>query len=125
MNLPFQVQLDETFTAQIKHLGECVEQDSLSTGENKKISLVILISYLELIRSKKNINILFLDEVFASIDNDGIENILLLLKDFAKNNKVNIFVIHHAIMNQEYFDRIIRIDKDVFSKIIEVTNPEI
>jgi exonuclease SbcC len=125
MSLPFQVQLDETFTAQIKQFGRVIEQDSLSTGENKKISLVILISYLELIRSKKFINILFLDEVFASIDSEGIENILLLLKDFAKNHKVNIFVIHHAIMNQEYFDRIIRIDKDVFSKIVDVPSSEI
>jgi len=125
MSLPFQVQLDETFTAQIKQFGGVIEQDSLSTGENKKISLVILISYLELIRSKKFINILFLDEVFASIDSEGIENILLLLKDFAKNHKVNIFVIHHAIMNQEYFDRIIRIDKDVFSKIVDVPSSEI
>jgi DNA repair exonuclease SbcCD ATPase subunit len=120
MSLPFQVQLDETFTAQIKHLGETIEQDSLSTGENKKISLAILVSYLELIRNKKFINILFLDEVFASIDSDGIENMLLLLKDFANNYKVNIFVVHHAIMNQEYFDRIIRIEKEVFSKITEI-----
>lgn len=120
MKLPFQVKLDETFTALIKHLGEQVEQDSLSTGENKKISIAILISYLELIRTKKHINILFLDEVFASIDIEGIESILLLLKDFAYNYNVNIFVVHHAIVNQEYFDRIIKIEKDIFSNIVEI-----
>jgi len=120
MGLSFQVQLNETFTAEIRQFGNVIEQDSLSTGENKKISIVILISYLELIRSKKFINILFLDEVFASIDIDGIENILSLLKDFATNYKINIFVVHHAIMNEEYFDRIIRIEKEVFSRIVEV-----
>ena len=58
MNLPFQVSLDETFNANIKHFGMDIEQDSLSTGESKLINLSILIAYLKLIRTKKNINIL-------------------------------------------------------------------
>jgi len=120
MSLPFQVQLDETFTAEIKHLGNPIEHDSLSTGETKRINIAILIAYLKLIRTKKHINILFLDEVFSSIDIEGIESILDLLKDFAFNYNINIFVVHHAIMNQEYFDRIIKINKDVFSTMEEI-----
>ncbi len=124
MNLPFQVQLDETFTAEIKHLGNPIEHDSLSTGETKRINIAILIAYLKLIRTKKHINILFLDEVFSSIDIEGIESILDLLKDFAFNYNINIFVVHHAIMNQEYFDRIIKINKDVFSTMEELNISE-
>lgn len=120
MCLPFQVQLDDSFTAEIKHLGNPVEHDSLSTGETKKINIAILIAYLKLIRTKKHINILFLDEVFSSIDMEGVESILDLLKDFAANYNINIFVVHHAIMNQEYFDRIIRINKDIFSTMEEI-----
>lgn len=120
MKLPFQVQLDDTFTAVIKQLGEEIEHDSLSTGEHRRLSMTILISYLMLIRTKHQINILFLDEIFSSIDNEGVDDILNLLKDFAKNYKINIFVVHHAIVSQEYFDRIIRINKDIFSSIDEV-----
>lgn len=120
MGLPFQVTLDETFNAEIKHLGSVVEQDSLSTGENKRINICLMIAYLKMIRTKKHINILFLDEVFSSIDIEGIESILGLLKDFANNYRVNIFVVHHAVMNQELFDRIIRINKDVFTTMEEV-----
>ena len=120
MDIPFQVQLDETFTAEIKHLGSVIEHDSLSTGENKRINIAILIAYLKLIRTKRHINILFLDEVFSSVDIEGIESILLLLKDFAASYNINIFVVHHAIMNQEYFDRIIKINKDIFSTMEEV-----
>ena len=119
MNLPFQVQLDETFTAEIKHLGNPVEQDSLSTGENRKINIAILVGYLKLIRTKRHINVLFLDEIFSSIDVEGIESILMLLKDFALNYNINIFVVHHALMNEELFDRVIRINKDIFSTIEE------
>ena len=120
MSLPFQVELDETFTAQIKQFGMPIEQDSLSTGETKLINLSILTAYLKLIRTKKNINILFLDEVFSSIDIENIEKILNLLKSFANEYKINIFVVHHAMMNEELFDRILRIDKNVFTEITEL-----
>ena len=120
MNLPFQVELDETFTAKIKQFGISIEQDSLSTGETKLINLSILTAYLKLIRTKKSINILFLDEVFSSIDIENIEKILNLLKSFANEYKINIFVVHHAMMNEELFDRILRIDKNVFTEITEL-----
>jgi exonuclease SbcC len=121
MGLKFEVQLDETFTAEVKHLGSVIDADTLSLGETKKINIAILVSYLKLIRTKKFINILFLDEVFSSIDLEGIESILILLKSFANDYNVNIFVVHHALLNQENFDRILRINKEVFSNIEEVT----
>ena len=120
MGLPFEVKLDETFTAEIKQLGSPVEHDSLSTGETKKVNISILIAYLKLIRTKRHINILFLDEVFSSIDIEGIDSILALLKSFANDYNINIFVVHHAILNQEMFDRILKINKEVFSSIEEV-----
>jgi len=121
MSLPFQVKLDETFTAEIKQFGNVIEHDSLSTGETKKLNLCILIAYLKLIRTKKHINILFLDEVFSSMDIESCESILNLLKSFANDYKINIFVVHHAILNQELFDRILSINKDVFTSINEVS----
>lgn len=120
MILPFEVKLDETFTAEIKSLGSVIEHDSLSTGETKKINIAILIAYLKLIRTKKHINILFLDEVFSSIDLEGIDSILLLLKSFANDYNINIFVVHHAILSEEMFDRILKINKEVFTSIEEV-----
>jgi DNA repair exonuclease SbcCD ATPase subunit len=121
MGLPFQVKLDETFTAEVKQFSNTIDHDSLSTGETKKVNLCILIAYLKLIRTKKHINILFLDEVFSSMDIESCESILNLLKSFANEYKINIFVVHHAILNQELFDRILQINKDVFTTINEVS----
>jgi len=120
MGLHFEVSLDETFTAEIKHLGSQIDHDTLSTGEQKKVNVAILIAYLKLIRTKKHINVLFLDEVFSSIDLEGISDILSLLKSFSNDYNINIFVVHHALLNHENFDRIIRINKEVFSSIEEV-----
>jgi DNA repair exonuclease SbcCD ATPase subunit len=120
IGLGFEVKLDETFTAHIKNMGNTIEHDTLSTGEQKLTNISILIAYLKLIRAKKQINILFLDEVFSSIDLDNIQKILDLLKSFANEYNINIFVVHHAVLNQEMFDRIINVNKDVFSYIEEV-----
>ena len=120
IGLSFDVKLDDTFTAEIKHLGSIIDSDTLSTGESKLINISILCAYLMLIKTKKFINILFLDEVFSSIDVENISKILILLRSFANEFNVNIFVVHHAILNQEMFDRIIQIEKNIFSKIIEV-----
>jgi DNA repair exonuclease SbcCD ATPase subunit len=120
MFLKFDIQINETFTAEIKHLGEVVDHETLSTGETKRINLIILIAYITLIRTKKFINILFLDEVFSSIDLEGVDDRLRLLKSFASENKINIFVVHHAILNQENFDRIIKVNKEIFTYLEEI-----
>jgi len=120
MSLNFEVKLDETFTAEIRSLGSLVEHDSLSTGEQKLTNICILIAYLKLIRTKKHVNILFLDEVFASVDLDNIQKILTLLKSFSNDYNINIFVVHHAVLNQEMFDRILLIEKNIFSSIAEL-----
>ena len=120
MDLRFDISIDETFTAEVRHLGEPIDHETLSTGENKRINLIILMAYITLIRTKKFVNILFLDEVFSSIDLEGIDDILRLLKSFANENKINIFVVHHAILNQENFDRIIKVNKDIFTYLEEV-----
>ena len=120
IGLPFEVKLDETFSAEVKSLGVPVDHDTLSTGENKVINVCILVAYLRLIRTKTSVNVLFLDEVFSSIDIDNISHILTLLKSFSQEYNINIFVVHHAILNEEMFDRIIKIDKNVFSTIEEI-----
>lgn len=121
MGVPFEVELDDTFTARVQGIFSEIDHETMSTGEDKKVNMAILVAYLKMIRMKKKVNILFLDEVFASIDLEGVDNILMLLKDFANEYNVNIFAVHHAILNEELFDRIIRVNKEVFTYLEEVT----
>jgi len=120
IGLNFDVILDETFDAKVYHLGQEIDPETLSTGEGKKVNICILLAYLKLIRLKRNLNILFLDEVFSSIDIESIDLILGLLKDFANEYKINIFLVHHSMLNSEHFDRILSIEKDIFTSINEV-----
>jgi DNA repair exonuclease SbcCD ATPase subunit len=121
LGLDFNIQLDENFDANIENRNEKIDWDTLSTGETKKVNLAIMVAYLKLIRKKKHINVLFLDEIFSSIDIEGIEDVLLLLKDFAKTYKINIFIIHHdSNLDKNIFDKVYLLQKDIVSNIIEM-----
>ena len=115
----FTVELDNNFDAHIFEWGEEIDTESLSTGEAKKINLIIMLAYIKMLRMKRDINILFLDEVFASIDIEGIEDILILFKKFANERNINIFLVHHSELKEFYFDRILSIEKGTFSYIEE------
>ncbi len=117
LGMPFNIQLDDEFNAKIETMGEEIDAETLSTGETKKANISIMLAYLKLIRMKRYINILFLDEVFSSIDIDGIYDVLRMLKEFAHEYKINVFLIHHAMLEKSYFDKVLKIEKNVTSNI--------
>jgi DNA repair exonuclease SbcCD ATPase subunit len=120
IDLPFRVEINELFNVSVSHMGEKIDHDTLSTGESRLVNIAILIAYLKLIRTKKEINVLFLDEIFSSVDVDGVDILLKLLGGFAKEYNINIFVVHHSILAESYFDRIIKLEKNTFSNIITI-----
>lgn len=122
LDLNFQVTLDDTFNAKIELLGNEIEADSLSTGETKKVNIAIMLAYLKMIRMKRNINVLFLDEVFSSIDLEGINALIILLRQFATEWNVSIFLVHHSQIDKNLFDRILYIEKNITSYIREEVN---
>ncbi len=122
LNMEFDIKLDDEFNAVVQVMGEEIETESISTGELRRANISVMLAYLKLIRMKRHINILFLDEVFSSIDTDGIVSVLKLLRDFAYDYKINIFLIHHAMLEKAYFDKVIRIEKNITSNIVEMVD---
>lgn len=122
LNLNFKVTLDDTFNAKVELLGEEIDTESLSTGETKKVNIAIMLAYLKMIRMKRNINVLFLDEVFSSIDLEGINALVVLLRQFALEWRVNIFLVHHSQVDLNVFDRVLYIEKNITSYIREEVN---
>ena len=105
MSLNYRVIFDEEFNASIYHMGIEISSQTLSTGEMKKVDFVVLIAIMKLMKMKfSNINLLFLDELFSSVDPDGVYSILKILKQASKELGLNIFVINHAPMPHEIFD---------------------
>lgn len=117
LEFKFAFEFDLEFDPIITHLGMQISPDSLSAGEQKKMNLIVLLCMLELIKMKHHqVNLLFLDEVFSSLDVESIYRIVDLLKDFSKKYNMSIFVISHDMLPEELFDMKIFVEnKEHFS----------
>jgi DNA repair exonuclease SbcCD ATPase subunit len=112
LHLPYKVVFNEEFNAQIFHLGEEISSQTLSTGEMKKVDFAVLVSIIKLMKIRfSSVNILFLDEIFSSVDPDGVHTILNTLRKLSDDLHMNVFVINHAPMPTEIFDYKIEIAK--------------
>ena len=113
MGIPFTIKFDEKFNCEIQHLGEAVSPKTLSTGERKKVDFVIIMALIKMIKVRfPSLNVLFLDEIFSSIDNDGVYHIISILHQTIQDVGLNTFVINHTVLPSEYFDKKIEITKD-------------
>ncbi len=115
----FSVEVDNNFDAHILEWGTEIDSDTLSTGEAKRINLVIMLAYIKMIRLKKDVNILILDELFASVDIRGVDFILQLMKKYANERNINIIIVHHSELNRALFDRILTVKKNHYSFITD------
>jgi len=105
LHLPYDVTFDDNFDASIFHLGQEIAISTLSTGQMKKVDFVVLLSVLKLMKIRfSSMNLLFLDEIFSSIDADGIYTILGTLRKICDELGLNVFVINHSPMPSELFD---------------------
>jgi len=112
LNMEYRVMFNEEFDAEINHLGYPVSSDMLSTGERKKVDFAVLISLIRLMKLKfQGLNIIFLDEIFSSIDSDGIHHILKILANTCKELNLNTFVINHSQLPVEIFDYTLNVEK--------------
>jgi DNA repair exonuclease SbcCD ATPase subunit len=113
LNMDYRVTFNEEFEVSIQHLGYPVTPDQLSTGERKKVDFAVLVSLIRIMKTKfTGVNITFLDEIFSSIDSDGIHQILKVLCKTCRELRLNIFVINHSQLPTEIFDYRLEITKN-------------
>ena len=119
MGINYNVVFDKTFKATITSNGYNVTYNSLSTGEKKRIDFATVVSFIKLLKLQLgDMNLLFLDEMLASIDINGVSDMMTILKDLSVELNMNIFLIHHAQVENVVFDNVLETSKpDGFSKI--------
>ena len=128
LNSKYNVKIDDEFEVELfARMINKIHSESVSMGEAKKINLAIALSYIKLILKFKKLNILFLDEVFSSLQPENVELALKILKSFTEEFKINIIIVDPKVyfrdgkdFGYELFDRIIKIvPKLTFSNIEE------
>ena len=122
MGINYNVVFDKTFKATITSNGYNVTYNSLSTGEKKRIDFATVVSFIKLLKLQLGeMNLLFLDEMLASIDINGVSDMMSILKDLSVELNMNIYLIHHAQVENVVFDNVIETSKpDGFSKITKL-----
>ena len=120
MGIPFGIKFNEKFFCTLHHLGTEISPKTLSTGEKKKVDFVIIMALMKMIKVRfPSLNILFLDEIFSSVDSDGVYHIINILHSTIQDIGLNTFVINHTVLPSEYFDKKLEITKDAgFSEFI-------
>jgi DNA repair exonuclease SbcCD ATPase subunit len=99
--------------------------ESFSQGQKKRIDLAIMFTFIKFAQmknKKSDTNLLIMDEVLTSLDQQGTESVMQVLSDYRdKNNKCIITINHLTDMNQEFFDYSYNVTLEKgFSKITEV-----
>jgi DNA repair exonuclease SbcCD ATPase subunit len=120
LSMDYRVSFNEEFEVEIQHLGFKVASEQLSTGERKKVDFAVLIALIRLMKTKfAGLNLIYLDEIFSSIDSDGIHHILKVLHKTCRELNLNIFVINHSQLPTEIFDYRVEITKNTgFSNLM-------
>ena len=119
MNMSYSVVFDSNFNTTIMQNGSKVNYKTLSTSEKKRVDFATIISFVKLLKLQYGeLNLLFIDELFSNIDIDGVDDMLQLLKDLCQELSLNIFLIHHARLENIMFDNVFETTKkDTFSHL--------
>lgn len=119
MNLNYTVTFDGNFDATIKQNGYIVKYRTLSKGQKAKVDFAAIISFVKFLKLQfGELNLLFLDELFAHVDINGINDMIEILRGLSKEMSLNIYLIHHAKLEGVMFDNILETKMtDGFSRI--------
>lgn len=118
----FNERLEENIKS-LEHMDHDITYYSFSEGEKKKLDIAVLLSFIDITKRISNwsCNLLCIDELLDSaIDTDGLDNILLCIKEITKETKdLGCYIISHRQIETSMFNRTVSIDKvDGFSTVV-------
>jgi DNA repair exonuclease SbcCD ATPase subunit len=106
LEFKFQFEFDSDFNPIISYLGMQISAESLSSGQRKKMNLIVLLAFIEIIKMKHNqMNFMFLDEIFSSLDKNNVYKAIEILREYATQYNMTIFVVSHETLPEELFDQ--------------------
>lgn len=118
LDFKFRFEFNGDFDPIISYLGMQVPPEALSSGQRKKMNLIVLLAFLEMIKMKhSSTNVMFLDEIFSSLDKENVLTTIQILREFAIKYNMTIFVVSHETLPDELFDsKIVVTNKNHFSE---------
>lgn len=91
--------------------GHEVTYADLSGGQKQRIDICLAFAVHDVVSHVSNINVLFMDEIFEGLDDEGIETAFDLIRTKAGDGK-SVFVITHASMLDSLNTKSIYVEQD-------------
>lgn len=126
LGLPHTVKFDDDMTCSVSELGRELDFGNLSGGEEKRVNLALSLAFRDVLHHlHSKLNILFIDEIDASLDSSGVENTFKLLKQKARDEQVGLWIISHRPEAVGRFDHTLVVRKENgFSNIVSSINSD-
>ena len=112
LGLPHTVTFMDDMGCEVAEFGRVLDFGNLSSGEKKRVNLAMSLAFRDVLHHlHAKVNLLFVDEIDASLDHIGVEQVIQLLKDKTKQEQLASFVIMHREGIESKFDRELVIHK--------------
>lgn len=120
MGLSYVITFDNNFDATIVLNGMKIKYATgLSRGQKDKVDFATIISFVKFLKLQfGELNLLFLDELFSHVDIKGMNDMIEILRSLSNDMNLNIYLIHHAPLENSLFDKVLQTKMtDGFSRI--------
>lgn len=119
MGLDYNIEFNDNFDAEIVQNGMKIKYSTLSKGQKARVDFATIISFVKFLKLQfGELNLLFLDELFSHVDINGMNDMIDILKNLSVDMNLNIYLIHHAQLENVLFDQVIQTKMtDGFSRI--------
>lgn len=120
LGLPHIVKFDDDMSCSVSELGRELDFGNLSGGQKKRVNLSLSLAFRDVLHHlHSRINILFLDEIDASLDSSGVDNVFRLLKKKSRDDNIAMWIISHRPEAVGRFDRTLIVRRENgFSNVI-------
>jgi DNA repair exonuclease SbcCD ATPase subunit len=127
LGLPHIVKFDDDMSCTVSEYGRELDFGNLSSGEKKRVNLSLSLAFRDVLHHlHSRVNCLFIDEIDASLDGSGVENVFRLLKTKSRDDGLGMWIISHRPEAVGRFDRSLTVRKENgFSRIIDEHGEEL
>jgi len=121
LGLPHVVKFDADMSCTVAEFGRELDFGNLSAGEKKRVNCAMALAFRDVLHHlHAKTNLLLIDELDGALDQNGIDAIVRLLKEKARDENMSIFVISHHPSIAGRLDQNLRIVKENGFSRVEV-----
>lgn len=96
LGLPHVVKFDADMSCTVAEFGRELDFGNLSAGEKKRVNTAMALAFRDVLHHlHAKTNLLVIDELDGALDQQGIDSIVRILKEKARDENLSVFVISH------------------------------